>query len=40
MTKKTSDRIFELDFLRGLALVMMCLDHLAYDFYCLPYWFP
>lgn len=35
-----TQRIFELDFLRGLLLVMMCLDHLAYDFYCLPYWFP
>ena len=38
--RKAQNRIFELDFLRGLALVMMCLDHLAYDFYCLPYWFP
>lgn len=35
-----SDRIFELDFLRGLALVMMCLDHLVYDLSCLPDWFP
>ncbi len=40
MRKTVSHRIFELDFLRGFALVMMCLDHLAYDFYCLPYWFP
>ncbi len=40
MRKKGNNRIFELDFLRGLALVMMCLDHLAYDLYCLPYWFP
>ncbi len=40
MSKKSHNhRIFELDFLRGLALVMMCLDHLAYDLYCLPYWF-
>ena len=40
MKKKTlNSRIFELDFLRGLALVMMCLDHLAYDLYCLPFWF-
>lgn len=40
MSKKLrSNRIFELDFLRGLALVMMCLDHLAYDLYCVPYWF-
>ncbi len=38
--RKVSTRIFELDFMRGLALLMMCLDHLAYDFYCLPYWFP
>lgn len=40
MKKARSQRIFELDFLRGLALILMCLDHLAYDFYCLPYWFP
>ena len=40
MKKARSQRIFELDFLRGIALILMCLDHLAYDFYCLPYWFP
>ncbi len=40
MRRTSKGRIFELDFLRGLALVMMCLDHLAYDLYCLPYWFP
>ena len=34
------NRIFELDFLRGFALVMMCLDHFAYDLYYTPYWFP
>ncbi len=39
MKKTRTNRIFELDFLRGLALVLMCLDHLAYDFYCLPHWF-
>ena len=33
------DRIFELDFLRGLALVMMCLDHFAYDMVYAPLWF-
>lgn len=37
--KPHSRRIFELDFLRGLALIMMCLDHLAYDLYCVPHWF-
>jgi len=40
MRKTHSDRIFELDFLRGAALLLMCLDHLAYDLYCLPFWFP
>ncbi len=40
MRKPQKNRIFELDFLRGLALILMCLDHLAFDFYCLPYWFP
>ncbi len=39
MRTARTDRIFELDFLRGVALVMMCLDHLAYDLYCLPFWF-
>ncbi|MBP3300099.1 MAG: DUF1624 domain-containing protein [Clostridia bacterium] len=33
------DRIFELDFLRGLALTMMCLDHFAYDLVYAPLWF-
>lgn len=40
MKQGKNNRIFELDFLRGLALILMCLDHLVYDFYCLPYWFP
>ncbi len=40
MRNARKNRIFELDFLRGLALVLMCLDHLVYDFYCLPFWFP
>lgn len=40
MRKIQNQRIFELDFLRGFVLLMMCLDHLAYDFYCLPFWFP
>lgn len=39
MKKTVNQRIFELDFLRGLALILMCLDHLAYDLYCLPFWF-
>lgn len=37
---RKSNRIFELDFLRGVAVLLMCLDHLAYDLYCLPFWFP
>lgn len=40
MKKTGTNRIFELDFLRGLAVFLMCLDHLVFDFYCLPYWFP
>lgn len=40
MKQGKNNRIFELDFLRGLALILMCLDHLAYDLYCLPFWFP
>ncbi len=40
MRKAQNQRIFELDFLRGFVLVLMCLDHLAYDLYCLPFWFP
>ncbi|MBO5247873.1 MAG: DUF1624 domain-containing protein [Clostridia bacterium] len=40
MRNSSTHRIFELDFLRGLALILMCLDHLAYDLYCLPLWFP
>lgn len=39
MKKAVNQRIFELDFLRGIALILMCLDHLAYDLYCLPFWF-
>ena len=37
--KNPKGRIFELDFLRGLALILMVLDHLAFDLYALPYWF-
>ena len=33
-------RIFEVDFLRGCALILMCLDHLCYDLYLLRFWFP
>ena len=34
--KNPKGRIFELDFLRGLALILMVLDHLAFDLYALP----
>lgn len=40
MRTDTKHRIFELDALRGLALILMCLDHLAVDLAFLPYWFP
>lgn len=40
MRTDAKGRIFELDFLRGIALILMCLDHLVYDLSCLPYWFP
>lgn len=40
MRTDSKGRIFELDFLRGIALILMCLDHLVYDLSCLPYWFP
>lgn len=40
MRPDAKGRIFELDALRGLALIMMCLDHLMFDLSCLPYWFP
>lgn len=35
---KTS-RIWELDFLRGFAIIMMVFDHLMYDIKNLPVWF-
>lgn len=40
MRSDAEGRIFELDALRGLALILMCLDHLTFDLSCLPYWFP
>lgn len=33
-------RIWELDFLRGLAIILMCFDHLAYDFATLKDFLP
>ena len=30
--KKKAKRIFEIDLLRGLLIIMMVVDHLAYDF--------
>ncbi len=32
-------RVWELDFLRGLAVICMCFDHLMYDFATLDVWF-
>lgn len=32
-------RVWELDFLRGLAVILMCFDHLMWDFVYLPWWF-
>lgn len=40
MSVDKKGRIYEIDALRGLALILMCLDHLMYDLYALPYWFP
>ncbi|MBU0997228.1 MAG: DUF1624 domain-containing protein [Firmicutes bacterium] len=34
-----SKRIWELDFLRGLSIILMVFDHLMYDLQSLPYWF-
>ena len=39
MSKKTkqikskTDRVFEIDFVRGMLIIFMCLEHLAYYFY-------
>ncbi|MDD3477475.1 MAG: heparan-alpha-glucosaminide N-acetyltransferase domain-containing protein [Candidatus Izemoplasmatales bacterium] len=32
-------RVWELDFLRGLSIILMVFDHLMYDLKSLPYWF-
>jgi len=39
--RRGSRRIWELDFLRGLMIILMCLDHLVYDlaFVFFPPWF-
>lgn len=34
------NRVWELDFLRGFAIIAMCFDHLMCDFVFLRYWFP
>jgi uncharacterized membrane protein len=39
MGKEANTRIWELDFLRGFAIIMMVWDHLMYDLKSLPYWF-
>ncbi|NCA95095.1 MAG: DUF1624 domain-containing protein, partial [Epsilonproteobacteria bacterium] len=30
--KKKANRIFEIDLLRGLLIILMVVDHVAYDF--------
>ena len=32
-------RVWELDFLRGIAVIAMCFDHLMFDFYAIQFWF-
>jgi len=34
-----SKRVWELDFLRGLSILLMVMDHFMYDLNSLPYWF-
>jgi len=36
---KRRARVWELDFLRGVAVIAMCFDHLMFDFSFLPWWF-
>ncbi|MCX5775039.1 MAG: heparan-alpha-glucosaminide N-acetyltransferase domain-containing protein, partial [Firmicutes bacterium] len=38
--ERLSHRIWEIDFLRGLAILLMLFDHLMYDFTLLPGLFP
>lgn len=38
--RRTHGRVWELDFLRGLAVLLMLWDHLMFDFYLLDVWFP
>jgi uncharacterized membrane protein len=35
----SKDRIWELDFLRGLSIILMVFDHLMFDLASLPLWF-
>lgn len=37
--KKVTKRIWEIDFIRGIAIFLMILDHLCYDFATMPYFF-
>ncbi len=39
MEKQGSDRIWEIDFLRGFSIIMMVWDHLMYDLKSVPGWF-
>lgn len=32
-------RVWELDLMRGVAVLAMCFDHLMYDLWCCRYWF-
>jgi len=35
----SKNRIWELDFLRGLSIILMVIDHLMFDLISLPQWF-
>jgi len=39
MDKRKTNRIWELDFLRGFSIIMMVFDHTMYDLKNLPAWF-
>ncbi len=39
MEKHGTNRIWELDFLRGFSIIMMVWDHLMFDLKSIPSWF-
>lgn len=39
LLKPKKKRVWELDFLRGLAVILMLWDHFMWDFVYLPWWF-